>query len=379
MLVLRSIEEPLKLAHETDRRYSDCFRLFITFKSIKRLEILNKETKPPGKPTKRRYLAGLSMGPSSAALIPICEAAVVKSLSRNREEPFGLHVIHVDTELGYGGPLKPPHSTQLLERWRTRYPRFTFQSVPLASVLELKTIDWSSFGPQPADLEPLGQLRHLLEGLPSATSRADLSRLFIRHILLAAAIVNGCEALLLGCSTTALAELTLAETAKGRGFSLPWQISDGNVDAADVSMADPASSTDGEKTIPLYYPLRDVYRKELIAFGAVVIPPLADLVVQPAPKSGPVVSHKDLSIDEVMSRYFEDVEENYPSIVANVVRTTSKLERLGEGGKCCVCGNVLDEQGDDRWRGELGDDRGEAQGPASGGTLCYGCKRSVYG
>jgi len=365
-------------SQEANGRYRDCFCRFLATKSIKRLEIMIKETRPPGKPTKRRYLAGLSFGPSSAALIDICERFVARSLSQNREEPYGLHVIHVDTDLGSGGAPEPAQVAQLLEQWRAQYPRFTFQSVPLASVLRLQTINWPSLGSLGTDPEPATRLRHLLESLPSATSRADMVRLFVRRLLFAAAVENSCEILLLGCSTTALAELTLTETAKGRGFSLPWQVGDGNVDVANDSGISRPETT-GKKSIPLYYPLRDVFRRELIAYGGAATPPLVDLVIQPAQKGGHVVSHKDLSIEEVLSRYFEDVEEDYPSVVANVVRTTSKLERVDKGGRCGVCGNVLDEQGDDRWRGELGEDRGEAQGSSAGAKLCYGCERSIHG
>lgn len=89
-----------------------------------------------------------------------------------------------------------------------------------------------------------------------------------------------------------------------------------------------------------------------------------------------VVSHRDLSIEEVMARYFAGVEETYPSVVANVARTTSKLVRAeGTGEGCGLCGMPLDELGDERWRGEL--DLGTPA--ARPGRICHGCERSVGG
>ena len=82
-----------------------------------------------------------------------------------------------------------------------------------------------------------------------------------------------------------------------------------------------------------------------------------------------------------MSRYFEDAEQNFPSVVANVVRTTGKLKRHETDDACGLCGMALDEQGDTRWRGEILDGRlpdGTGRS-AQDGKLCYGCERSIYG
>lgn len=281
-----------------------------------------------------------------------------------------------------------------MQLYQERYPRFKFQNVPLISVLGLKTIDWSALPPLKAGAGPEEQLRDLLGALPSTTSRVDLLRLFIRHILISAAIGESCEAVLLGHSTTALAELTLAETAKGRGLSLPLQVGDGPVivsvwpgtadatDKGDTEAADePAPPGQTRTSVAIYYPLRDVFRKELVAYARLTDPPLTEIIPEAAPAGGAVVSHKDMSIEEVMARYFEEVEENYPSVVANVVRTTSKLRQPGGEERCAVCGMSLDEMGDRRWRGEMGEDGGGGMAAASPGgrKLCYGCERSIHG
>ena len=326
---------------------------------------------------------GLSFGPSSSALVAACEELISNRAARNRDEPLELCVVHVDTALSPQAAPEPSPASRLLDRWRERYPRFRFEAVPLTSVLGLRTVDWTTLPPLKPDGEPVGKLRALLEDLPSTTSRADVLRLFVRHILVSLTMQKSQDALLLGCSTTALAELTLGETAKGRGFSLPWQINDGQVPVVYYSAGQGVpgeSSSDVQPTgIPLYYPLRDVFRKELVMYGAMAEPPLADLIAEDVDKGNPVVSHKDLSIEEVVARYFEHVEENYPSVVASVVRTTARLDRLEEGARCGVCGMALDEKGEERWRGEIGGDRGGTQRRPPAGKLCYGCERSIHG
>lgn len=160
-----------------------------------------------------------------------------------------------------------------------------------------------------------------------------------------------------------------------------------------------AGGQDGEadeKTaaVLIYHPLRDALRKELTTYADLVSPPLTGLIRTHTTNTaenggtGPVVSHKDLSIETVMTRYFADVEASYPSVVANVARTTGKLVRTAAAAAgregCGLCGMPLDAAGDERWRGELGIPKTAAAAASSGagglgGRLCYGCERSTAG
>lgn len=295
-------------------------------------------------------------------------------VSKGRRSPFDLDVICIDTSIS-------DHPNELLQKtletYRERYPRLKLEIIPLTVVLSIPSIDWSVLPPLKQDATPAEQLRDLFDRLPSATSRADILRLFIRHLLIHTALSRNCQAVLFGHSTTTLGALTLAETAKGRGFSLPWQINDGVLPVEDFSSTrDPSAD---KKSIRIHYPLRELYRKELDTYITLTNPPLADIIPpeEVVDKANSVVSHRDLSIDEVMAKYFADVEENYPSIVANVVRTTAKLSRIDAEERCGMCGMTLDEQGDERWKGEIGDDAEVAD--TGRGRLCYGCERSVHG
>lgn len=360
-------------------------------KAVKRLEVASKEIRAAPTQTKK-VLVGLSFGVSSSSLVEILDESAKNQLKKRPTPAYDPVVVHVDSDLGDQTSSSSPSETKrLLDKFRERYPSFTFRSIPLTAVLDLNTVDWSALPVatsrgEEGEKGPADRLHDFFARLPSTSSRADIMRLFVRHILISAALAEDCHALLLGCSTTALAALTLGETAKGRGFTLPWMTNDGPqpIHAFTAAPRDPEGSDRGAEAagkqiakLRIYYPLREVFRNELVAYANLVSPPLTDLVL-PSDAARPgaaVVSHKDVSIDDVMSRYFDEVEASYPSIVANVVRTTAKLERLGENGddiSCGLCGMGLDEQGDERWKGEIGDaDAGEY------GRLCYGCQRSM--
>ncbi|KAM7223627.1 Protein of unknown function (DUF2392) domain containing protein [Rhypophila decipiens] len=392
----------------------DCFSKFISAKCVKQVGIIGKDIRNPGSGSgaasqKKKYVLGLSLGVSSSVLVHLLNENVEYQLAKGRAAPFDLTVVHVDSSSLFSNNGSSSSAEETLDRYRTRYPRFEFRRVPVSDVLNLSTVDWSTLLP-PSDEKTRPEneqhLSELVDRLPSSTSRTDILRLFTRHLLISATRQNECHALLLGHTTTALAELTLAETAKGRGFSLPWQVNDGPVAVVDYQPADEPTTSQ----IQIYHPLRDLLRKELVTYATeLTTPPLvSDLAISIPnhPSSGPsqqVVSHKDLSIEEVMFRYFAQVEENYPSVVANVARTTGKLVRIlggpGAAGNeeaededetaangtsdkkretCGLCSMPLDEQGDERWRGELGDEDVH-QKEGGKGRICYGCERSLRG
>ncbi|KAK4250570.1 hypothetical protein C7999DRAFT_11607 [Corynascus novoguineensis] len=410
----------------------DCFTKFISAKCIKQIGILGKETRPPpsttnGPPTgTRRYLLGLSFGVSSTVLLHLLNDNVEFQLARGRSAPFELTVIHIDdtpdnqTDHDHPSPSSTAAASEIiLAQYRARYPRFTFHSVPLSSALANDPLEpsSSSSSSSSSSLPPPPRLKEAAATTPTAAitmsntmsttttaaSRSDLERQLTRRALLAQARARRCQALLLGHSTTALAETALAEAAKGRGFAVPWLVGDGAAPSTSPPLEGGEEGAGGggvnnedagAGVVLVYHPLRDALRKELVTYAGLVDPPLTDLIdggVQDSKNGGSpraaagaaVVSHKDLSIEEVMRRYFAEVEENYPSVVANVARTTGKLVRAGEGAvdgeRCGLCGMPLDKDGDERWRGELGIQERTGTGPGFGNRLCYGCERSTAG
>ncbi|KAI1631244.1 hypothetical protein F4809DRAFT_658282, partial [Biscogniauxia mediterranea] len=496
---------------------SICFAAFIQSKAVKRLEVLQRETRGPTttatttpnpKPSPsspQRYLVALSLGPSSTALLRVlCENARRQKGRRGRGGVrFDLAVVHVDTSCVDDDAADGSDDSSSSKRRRRRHRRSKqeeeeeeeeedkqndpltpyralfpevadFRVVPLSSVLRDPDVDWSALPlPPPPPSSPRRspdehadddddedddqRLRAMFSRLPSPSARADVRRLLVRRALLATAAATAAAVeplspppppppLLLGYSTTALAELTLSETVKGRGFAVPAAASDGVVPVR-VRVADPSvspspdsylspaaalknsSSSSEEKKkkteaakaktktktktktvhIHVYSPLRELFRKELVSYlrgtpelaaalpGLGLSSPSSSSAAAAAPAV--VVSHRDLSIDDVVARYFGEVEAAYPSVVANVVRTTGKLLLLrrpeeegwgDEGGRgggeewCGLCGMGLDVEGSERWRGEIGEGEGEGEGDGDGDgggrrKLCYGCERSVRG
>lgn len=357
----------------------ECYASYVTAKCVRQIGLLGKELRPPNGGSPRNYLVGLSLGTSSSVLLHMLSQYAEGLLAKGRREIFRLSVVYVDTQIPVEGThLESDQVAQALARYRERYPRVTIERIPLTAAIGLSSIDWSALPPLKTDVEPTEQLKDFFERLPSTTSRADVLRLFVRHILFSTALKLSSEVVLLGHSTTALAELTLSETSKGRGFSLPWQVTDGTLPVQDYATVDAAEEPavapiDSVQSIRVHHPLRELFRKELATYATLVDPPLTEIIPKELEGTNSVVSHKDLSIEEVMTRYFRGVEENYPSVVANVVRTTAKLSQPDVVGRCGACGMPLDEQGDERWRGEIGDDAG-----GGGSRLCYGCQRSVH-
>ena len=301
--------------------------------------------------------------------------------SKKSSPAFEPLVVHIDTELSQiTKDRQDSRSQRLLAKYRERFPNVSFECIHLTKIWDAKTLNLAALGAvDESEADPTARLNKFFDSLPSTSSRADILRLLIRHLLLDVALERSYTALLLGHSTTALASLTLSEVANGRGFAVPWQINDGPF---TVSMCGDHKDVSDEKEIskaqmPVYYPLREVFKNEINTYVGLV-PSLVGLVpnddTQVASK---VVSHKELSISEVMERYFESVEGPYSGIVANVVRTTGKLDRLSSGRFCTMCGMTSDEQGDSRWAGELGEDVNESQTELE--SLCYGCRRSLKG
>lgn len=378
-----SAAAPFRL--RTDPTCRDCYIQYVSLKLTKRLNKLHVATRVSRQLTTRRYLAGLSLGPSSSALVQLLDATARRHDERKGSSPFTPLAVHVDTDLSSAATTSPSPASILVDEFRRRFPHVEFACVPLSDVLGVNTVDWSSLPLPPFTSQepPSTRLQRLFDTLPTVTSRADVLRHLVRHLLAHAALSRSCSALLLGHSTTALAALTLSEVASGRGFAVPWQINDGPCTVTTyTSSSSPEESAGEKRSLPVYYPLREVFRNELVQYIDLV-PSLQGLV--PASQmtiggGGSVVSYKDLSIDEVMARYFDGVEDSFSGIVANVVRTAGKLDRVAAAAgdeSCGSCGMTLDEFGDSTWAGELGDELDEDAD--AGGKLCYGCKRSIHG
>ena len=248
------------------------------------------------------------------------------------------------------------------------------------------------FGRSTENMEPLAMLISILKGLPEPSSRTDLLTALRTRLINAFAQKHECSIVIWGDTTTRLAEKTLAEAAKGRGFSLPWQTGDGPTPFHGIKYM---------------YPFQDLYRKEIEVWAEAASDPKISDIIPAKPKASiqiAAASSRNLTIDDLMRQYFSNVEESYPSIVANVVRTSNKLEapqaatEKNGGGlvSCCICGLSYDAAvgGFGAWEGnqrlDVVDHRHEHNGGAAAmdanghglendtdRQVCYGCSRTI--
>jgi len=264
---------------------------------------------------------------------------------------FELHVLHVEESPEAG----PGHESRArFARLQERYPRHNYHWTQAPTTPET-----------PAETTAYETIT-LQKSLASASSQADILLVSRTATIVRLAKQHACECVLWGDTTTQLAATILAETAKGRGFSLPWRAADG-------------PSPYG---IDFMYPMREMLKKELRVYATMVSPSLADVVHEPEDRNVPV-STKNNTIDGLMREYFEGVERNFPSIVANVVRTGAKLQApASQAGtrNCEVCRMPVADGtfGLLGWAGDqqASNDHDSIRLP---GDRCYGCTRSLLG
>lgn len=317
----------------TEPLCKNCFMRYVSTKIIKRMEAFKVRHSEAGKD--RKLLLPLSFGPCSTALLNILGQHLKGQAGRTGRTGFQLHVLHV---LG-ATDSDESAAKDRLEKVKGRYPEHSYSTINLADILAQDGAIPSSLNPDDAT-DPAT----LLSSLPSATSRSDMLQILLRKTITHFATSTNCEAVLFGFSTTTLAAETLSSTAKGRGFSLPWLINDG----------------DSPFGVPCYYPMRELLSKEVVSYVNFLDPPMDELVIFDTSKA--TVSAKNSTIDELMRGYFEGVERDFPSIVANVVRTTGKLQPTPLSQveqQCELCDMPLEGQAPEKSR------------------LCYGCIRNL--
>jgi cytoplasmic tRNA 2-thiolation protein 2 len=344
--------------------FSACFMKYVKTKVLKRMEV-NKVRGAFSEPVKTLLLP-LSFGGSSVAMLHILDEQISAQLERSGHASYGLHIAHIDDSHVNEG-------TEHLKAdlLRERFPTHTFTRLLLEDIFNYNPSEEGILGqklplaPGESQTSNRARLDQLLSSLPSASSRVDVLNILRSRLLIAFAKHNCCDAILYGDSTTRLAEKTLSETAKGRGKSVPWLTADGS----------------SPHDIRIIYPMRDLLRKEIIEYTRMISPPIDSLIYSPISPTQVPVSSKTNTIDDLMSQYFASVEQNYPSIVANVVRTASKLTLPPMTSSSLIC-NVCDfptVRESQPWGGDQRSPTSDESEiiPQTTPVTCYGCARSI--
>lgn len=317
---------------------------------------------------RRKLLLPISFGPSSTVLLHVLDFHLRNQEKRTGRRGFYLHVLHVEDptiSLDYS-------PSERLKQLEERFSGHEYSRICLSSLFDHEDISKiaENMPFQPAAHADALQntseqrLQAFLGSLPSSTARIDVLQTLRTRLIVDTSKQIGCEGILWGDSTTKLAEKTLAETAKGRGFSLAHQVADG----------------ESPLGVPFHYPLNELLKKELVAFTKMTEPLLEPLIAQECPTKKTTSITKNTTIDELMNQYFESVEENFPSIVANVVRTTDRLRAAPSTGSQATCNLCLmpvpgSRFGINGWGGDQEDVGSSHNGARM--SLCYGCTRSL--
>ena len=337
----------------------DCFVKYAVTKVLKRLE--SNKVRGNFNDRQKTLLLPVSCGVSSISLLHVLDTQLQTRLQRGRHASYTLHVLHIDQSLVLD---TVPYQASL-DLLKQRFP-YACTTVRLEECFDYGISiegnpDGHSCAPSSRALENGQRLKDAILSRASATSKADLTDIIRRRLIAAFARKSGCDSVLYGDSTTRLAERTLSETANGRGGFLPWLTSDKDL-------------FDG---VYCSYPLRDLLKKELNLYADTSFPTLRPLIVKVEHSCQPI-SSKDNTIDGLMRQYFASVEENHPSVVANVVRTSDKLKGLSMGDETTTCRICNYRIRVENWGGDQeGLDVAPTQPPDGTITLCYGCARTM--
>jgi cytoplasmic tRNA 2-thiolation protein 2 len=331
---------------------SECFSYYIRSKCVKRMESykIRATPKSKGMPTPSApgtsdgiptFLLPISFGISSVSLLHLLDSQLAIQRSKVSRSRYHLKILHIDEQILSSAH---PNGTASLAAVKERYP------------------DAGEFLPVAPLSEACPDLRKTLSALPSATSREDMAGVLRARLIVAIAQREGCVGILWGDTTTRLADKVMASAAKGRGAQLPFAIGDGVVPPGELMH---------------YHPLRDVFKKELATFVTeITSPPLTELCTawSPTPKhsAAAATSARNITVGELLTQYFENMELQYPSTVSNVLRMGDRLKFAGGDEMCRMCGLPVEAGGSGLTLGEEEEEVEEQR------KLCYGCMRATH-
>ena len=317
----------------------------MTTKVLKRLETNKIRGGFHDKP--KTVLVPVSFGISSICLLHLLDQQIRSRNEQGRHAGYNLHVLIIDQSALFGISF-PEDLAALLKQ---RFPSY------IHTIISIE--DCSKYGVEFDEItadEDKG-LSHTVASFSSPTSKLDFIEIARRRLIFAYAQRHSCDSVLFGDSTTRLAEKTLSATSKGRGGALPWITADSTASGG----------------INCIYPMRDLLKKEIAAYAATISPTLMTLIARQSDQV--YASTKDMTIDGLMSRYFESIEHTYPSIVANVVRTSDKLVAPNSNEVTATCSMCSLPVQTEPWGGEQQVAR--SVHTQDHGRLCYGCTRAI--
>ncbi|KIW11968.1 hypothetical protein PV08_09242 [Exophiala spinifera] len=340
-------EHEATLTVRNRRLCSACFTYYVQSKILKRMASYGFKSLSSEK--ERRLFLPLSGGLSSLVLLQVLDVQLQKQIANRNKTSYDIIVARVVLP----GEKNSGSIQRDYEALAETFASHTF--LPLLSLHQILQLDCDV----ERDLRHLGIVRHggesdqdffirIVGCSTSASAASDLQSILLKRLLVAAARDQHCDNVLWGHSDTRLAALVLADVAKGRGGSVSSSIADGQT----------------LQGIDFNYPVRDLFKAELQTYARVSSEPALKTTVEQDTQVQQPTSIRNTAIDDLLNTYITSQGEKYPSIMANVVRTASKLEAKRPADNtivaCPVC--LLPRVGT---QGSL----------ATNSGLCYGCQR----
>ncbi|AQZ13902.1 NCS2 (YNL119W) [Zygosaccharomyces parabailii] len=291
-----------------------------------------------------RVLVPLSLGSSSLTMLDILN----DTLKEQKLTQRGKTGFHIDVLICFKGPelnelKKQVHKLSTI-RYKENQSSIKYHYVDLESfynepefqllVLNRKYLCSSIDGSK-------SNIKSLLEQCPNSTSREDLLTFVTRHLVKRYAFQNNHKAILWGHSMTKLADETMSMVVKGRGEHISSLI--------DSSQPD----FDYGGKFRHLYPLKDVLLSEVDAYC--YSSGLDKFLVNYTPQDTLLLTKhgetksigkliKNMTINEMVRKYFDDIENDYSNVISTVVRTADKLaepKKIEPQEKCSLCkGNI---------------------------------------
>ena len=287
-------------------RLSECYLRYIRSKPIKRIEsyrIKNDQNDDPP-----RVLLPVSGGVSSVVLLQILDWHLRRQLEKRGKSSFLLHILMVTMPMN--GLQDTPEVP--LREVMTRFPGYSYSFHTLSDVFDIDNGIFEDY--LGLDLEKLPEAGHTLDRFLSrastASARTDLLHLLLMRLIAAIARTKECTTVIWGHSDTRLAAQTMSNVAKGRGGSSVYDLADGH----------------SPWGLTFYHPMRDLFKSELFVYANSPSDSLSSLIIPDTPHTTVSTSIRSMSMDDLLSHYINSQGEKYPSIMANVVRTSSKLQ-----------------------------------------------------
>ncbi|KAG5439430.1 hypothetical protein PCANB_002004 [Pneumocystis canis] len=137
--------------------------------------------------------------------------------------------------------------------------------------------------------------------LLSPTSRIDILKRLRNNIIYDFSEKNGYNVIIWGDTATSLASKIISETAKGRGYSIPWET---------------RGKIKNNYNIWSLRPMKDIIKREAHFF----------LQINGFESELKSFDHKITTIDQLVDQYFDTLEKSNPNFAFTVVRTATKLQ-----------------------------------------------------